>query len=60
MERAGNIRRKKAQMNSAKKGKPAKSKTQRSRLKDLRPAKDAKGGAQKKEGAELIAGGLVS
>jgi hypothetical protein len=37
-------------MNSVKRRKPAKSKTPATHLKDMRPAKDAKGGAQKKEG----------
>ena len=37
-------------MKSTKTQKPTKSKTQNVPVKDLRPSKDAKGGAQKKEG----------
>lgn len=48
-----------SKMKSAQKRKPAKAKSQRSNLKDLRPSKDAKGGAQKKEGADLLANASV-
>ena len=40
-------------MRSTKKRKPAKAKTTM-RVKDLRPIKDAKAGAQKKEGPEIM------
>jgi len=41
-------------MSSVKRRKPAKSKTPPTNIKDMRPAKDAKGGAQKKESPLLV------